>query len=388
MRTFELHYMNNLHRVLIVAAGLFGTQMLAPAEGIDKELENLTEKLAVPIKENATKKITVVDFTELNGGPNVLGKYIAEQLTVNLVMSKRDFSVLDRAHLRTILAELKLTSTGLVDPENAKKLGKFAGVDAIIFGTIIPKAQKISLTAKIVTTETSEIVGAARAEFDDDEYVRNLIARLKTEAKVEDTEAGQTSKPPSEDGQTKITSGTTDDGSQIPASTQVPGGDSPRPPVKARKPKPPVAKSFGDLRVELQPLRIVNGNQYVLTTLLTNQSPSKSIWVAVSTDLMSVIKGRLTDPNGSEFPADRTSVSGIQLAAYTQYGYVPNSFSPATELKPNESLTAALKFRSPEGKRASPGSCQVQLEFLVGREYSSVATDVTVNNFVQDIETN
>jgi len=42
-------------------------------------------------------------------------------------MSKRDFSVLDRANLNSILAEHKLTAKGLVDPENAKKLGMFSG---------------------------------------------------------------------------------------------------------------------------------------------------------------------------------------------------------------------------------------------------------------------
>jgi len=68
------------------------------------------------------KKVTVLDFTDLQGGASELGKYIAEQLTVNLVMGKREFSVLDRANLKSILAEHKLTSTGLVDPENAKKL--------------------------------------------------------------------------------------------------------------------------------------------------------------------------------------------------------------------------------------------------------------------------
>ena len=30
-----------------------------------------------------------------------------------------------------------MTATGLVDPENAKKLGQFAGVDALIIGTIL-----------------------------------------------------------------------------------------------------------------------------------------------------------------------------------------------------------------------------------------------------------
>src|ERR1051326_1481174 len=122
---------------------------------MDKELQNLADKLGAAIKEHGGKKVTVLDFTDLQGNSEgELGKYIAEQLTIDLVMSKRDFSVLDRANLKKILAEHKLTATGLVDPENAKKLGMFAGVDAMILGTIVSKNQNISLTAKIITTDT------------------------------------------------------------------------------------------------------------------------------------------------------------------------------------------------------------------------------------------
>jgi len=40
-----------------------------------------------------------------------------------------------------------------VDPDNAKKLGMFAGVDALILGTMVPMNQDVELTAKIITTD-------------------------------------------------------------------------------------------------------------------------------------------------------------------------------------------------------------------------------------------
>ena len=132
---------------------------LAQAQDIDIELSNLTERLAGKIQAKDMKKVAVIDFTDLQGGSSELGKYIAEQMTVDFVMTNRVFTVLDRANLKRILAEHKLTATGLIDPDNAKKLGMFAGVDALILGTIIPKGQSISLTAKVITTETAEIVG-------------------------------------------------------------------------------------------------------------------------------------------------------------------------------------------------------------------------------------
>jgi TolB-like protein len=314
------------------------------AQDIDTELSKLADKLAAQIKEHGKKKVTVIDFSDLQGGATELGRYIAEQLTVDLVIGKTDFSVLDRANLKSILAEHKLTATGLVDPENAKKLGMFAGVDALILGTIIPKNEKINLNAKIITTDTAEIIGAARAEFKSDEIVQQLVSHPAAEGK---------SKPYAGVGNTKS---------------------------KA-------TKSFGELRIDLESLKIVNGNQLLMTIFLTNQSPKKTIWIAVSAELMGNMNGRITDASGSEFHHQRGSSSGIQLATFSKYGYEANSFSPGTELKPGDSTTATLKFISADSKQPESGSYRVQLEFLVGHIFKNNAVGaVTFGNFVGEIE--
>src|SRR5712672_4067321 len=86
---------------------------LAQGQSMDTELSSVAEKLATQIKDHGLKKITVLDFTDLQGGSSEFGKYVAEQLTVDFVIGKREFSVLDRANLKSILAEHKLNTTGL-----------------------------------------------------------------------------------------------------------------------------------------------------------------------------------------------------------------------------------------------------------------------------------
>ncbi len=168
--------MNPLRPIAVALCIFLCGHGLAKAQDMDTELSDLAGKLATQVNSQGKKKVAVLDFTDLQGGSSELGKYIAEQLTVNMVMGKRDFSVLDRANLKSILAEHKLTATGLVDPENAKKLGMFSGVDALILGTIIPKGTNTTLNAKIITTDTAEIVGAARAEFVTDNNVKQLAS--------------------------------------------------------------------------------------------------------------------------------------------------------------------------------------------------------------------
>ena len=314
-------------------------QTFAQAQDMDTELSSLAEKLATPIKDKAKKKVAVIDFTDLQGGSSELGKYIAEELTVDLVMGKREFSVMDRANLKKILAEHKLTATGLIDPENAKKLGQFAGLDAIILGTIIPKSQTIGLTAKIIATDTAEIVGAAKATFKSDETVQNLLSKPAAETPV------------------------------------IGGGEEKKAEEKA------IVKSFGDLRVELPPLTIADGRLFVLNIQLTNQNPKKSLWVALNTDMGNNVNGVVTDSVGSEFNCESQSVSGIAYGAL-QHG----DFFAATEIKPNDSILATVKFYSRASMAPSPGSCRLQLEFLLGNKFNGTYGSATAHNLVTKIK--
>jgi len=319
----------------------------AQAQDMDKELSDLADKLAGQVKEHASKKVAVIDFTDLQGASTELGRYVAEQINVDLVIAKQGFSVLDRANLNKILAEHKLTSTGLIDPDNAKKLGMFAGVDAIIVGTITARDQGVSLTAKLIATESAEILGAAKATFKRDKTVDDLIAK------------------PASGGKVGAVGGMDDE-------------------------KPKVVKTFGDVRVELQSLRIVNGKEFLLTMVITNQNQRRSAWTALSADPVQIrpqVKGLLTDAEGAEFKAVSQSASGIMVGAFSKYGYTPNSFSPATEIRPHEAIHATLKFASVEGKAPDTGVCRLQLEMLVGHESNNgVAVNPTFANLMTQIE--
>ena len=88
----------NLHRIFIASlCVILFSHAPVLAQDMDKELASLSEQLAGKIKDQGKKKVAVMDFTDLEGRPGgELGKYIAEQLTIDMVMEKRDFSVLDR----------------------------------------------------------------------------------------------------------------------------------------------------------------------------------------------------------------------------------------------------------------------------------------------------
>lgn len=282
--------------LLLSVLVVFALPALLRGQDMDTAISNLATNVAQAIKGEQKKKVAVIDFTDLDGGSSELGKYVAEQLTVNLVMVRHDFSVLDRANMRKILAEHKLTATGLVNPENAKKLGQFAGVDAIILGTITPKKESVSTTAKIIATDTAEIVGAAKVEFKVDDTVQKLLSKS-----------------------TK---------SETPADP-----DHPAP--------PPPPKLFGDLEVKMDSLRYVNNDFYGIATLsllLTNTSETITYGVAFPDDPQHNIN--LSNSRGDEFTI--TDLQGIKTAHESNGSY----YGSITDIPPKTGIIVTSKSQS------------------------------------------
>ena len=58
----------------------------------------------------------MVDFTDLQGNVTELGRFLAEELSITLSESEKGFEIVDRTHLKAILQENKLSTTGLMDP--------------------------------------------------------------------------------------------------------------------------------------------------------------------------------------------------------------------------------------------------------------------------------
>jgi TolB-like protein len=293
---------------------------------MDTELTKLTEDLAAKVTTNGSKKITVLDLTDLQGGSSELGKYIAEQLTVDFVMSKRDFAVLDRANLKSILAEHKLTATGLVDPENAKQLGKFAGVDALIIGNIIPIGSNINLTVKIITTETAEVVGAAKAKFKADDTVQQFLSQP---AKTSD-------------------------------STEVGQQETPNP-----------TKQIGNLCVVLNSLTGLNDGTYLLGITFQNKNSKNKIAVAMYHDVCYMppcsLRTSMVAGDGTQFQCNDSGLTGIQSTRFSPV--------PLTEVDSNGEIKASVKFFVRGGISQAIKSLTFQSEIVVNQNYNAHAYD-------------
>src|SRR5664279_4954421 len=154
--------MNRTVLRLILAGAICITAL--NAQTLEKEIPAIAGKLSKTLVAKGRKKVAAIDFVDLQGRPTELGRFLAEQLSVELANAE-GISVVDRANIKSILAEHKLSEEGLVKPENAKKLGQFAGVDAILIGTVTSLDDSIILTVKAVSTDTAEVVAAGTIKF-------------------------------------------------------------------------------------------------------------------------------------------------------------------------------------------------------------------------------
>lgn len=150
---------------LVVLSGMLPLCHVAIGEALDDEIHRVGQTLSTQLVAKQRPKIATLDFTDLQGRPNELGRFLAEQLSVDMVAAV-GVTVVDRANISAVMAEHKLTAEGLVNPENARKLGQFAGVDALLIGNVAAMDGMFTMTIRAISTETAEIVAAGRCRFD------------------------------------------------------------------------------------------------------------------------------------------------------------------------------------------------------------------------------
>ena len=126
--------------------------------GYEGALHLVAARLVSQLETAHQKSGTVLDFTDLQGQGTALGRFLAQELSDQLVSAAKIFSLVDRANLQYLLRENKLSMEGLIDPNTSRKLGNMIGIDTVIFGTVTPTGQSVRLSVRAVAVETGKIV--------------------------------------------------------------------------------------------------------------------------------------------------------------------------------------------------------------------------------------
>lgn len=136
----------------------------------ETEVRGLAEKLVTGLDLADHKTGSVLDFTNLDGTPSMLGRFLALELADQLVAVSKKTKFVDRANLQYLLRENKMTEGGLLDPATSKKLGKVAGIDTFIVGTLVVLGDKIRLSVRAIAAETQIIVASQSTTLQTSEF--------------------------------------------------------------------------------------------------------------------------------------------------------------------------------------------------------------------------
>jgi TolB-like protein len=135
------------------AAGLIGTlALLAVAIPVLAQAPQAKVKRVYPI--------AVLSFSERGTETAELGNKTTDLLFANLV-ARPELLLVDRADMDKVLKEQELNLSGVVNPEEATKVGQLTGAKILVTGSVLQVDNTLYLVAKIIGTETTRVVGTS-----------------------------------------------------------------------------------------------------------------------------------------------------------------------------------------------------------------------------------
>lgn len=162
----------------------------------EKEIKTISSSIAESVTAAGKKTVAVVDFTDLQGNVTELGRFLAEEISVDMTIAAKGFEVIDRTHLNSVMKEHELSMLGITDSKKIKKLGEVAGVDAIVTGSVTPFGDSIRITCKVIATDTARTIGASKGDIAKTKAIEELMATgINTAENAASTESAASNTP-------------------------------------------------------------------------------------------------------------------------------------------------------------------------------------------------
>lgn len=144
-------------------------------ETLEGRIHELAKSIILELTESGAKTVVVSDFVDLNGRPSELGKFVAEELVTRIFQTRR-LKVIERQRLDKVIAEQRLSLSDMIESSSAKRIGRILGADIIIGGSLTELASNFRINARIVNTETGELLSAAAVTLAKDAELCSLIS--------------------------------------------------------------------------------------------------------------------------------------------------------------------------------------------------------------------
>ncbi len=163
--------------VLITLFALNGASAWA-ASDLEEGVKDLADKITKGMTEKGTRKVALIDFSDLNGNVTALGQFMAEELTTQLyLMAPGKFEVVERRQLLKLEAELALGQMGVIEEKSLKKMGQVLGVEAVVTGSMTDLGNTIKVNARMIAVESAQVFAVAATSIPKTGIVAELASK-------------------------------------------------------------------------------------------------------------------------------------------------------------------------------------------------------------------
>jgi len=126
--------------------------------GIEQAMNNAARLIMNSLNRNS--KLAIVN---VSSNDRDFSEYVANELEYILVNNR--FTVVDRSELNRIRIEQNFQLSGEVDDSTIVSIGKFAGADMVITGSITGTGETRRLRLRVLNTETAQVMAVASERF-------------------------------------------------------------------------------------------------------------------------------------------------------------------------------------------------------------------------------
>ncbi|MCX7024843.1 MAG: RICIN domain-containing protein [Spirochaetes bacterium] len=128
----------------------------------------------------ASKKLAVAPVSTVNRDITAETLLVVQDFLIHAFVNYSQSAVLDRGSVEKLLAEYEFQTSDLADTSKAVQLGKLAGADAIVIGSLNMVGSTYYLTVKLVSVSTGEILATAIGEGEDaSSFLEMCMAAVK-----------------------------------------------------------------------------------------------------------------------------------------------------------------------------------------------------------------
>ncbi|MBN1695947.1 MAG: VWA domain-containing protein [Spirochaetales bacterium] len=129
----------------------------------DMAISQLIDYASINIKQGTTA--AVIPVIPVEGKDALNAEYFTDQLIVSLAANDV-FKQVERKEIQSILDEMELQLSGLVNDESAVRVGALLGAEMLITGKMYRKDKTIEIFFKLLRVETAEVLSVTKTKID------------------------------------------------------------------------------------------------------------------------------------------------------------------------------------------------------------------------------